>query len=168
MIQMLRARRRSEEQGFTLIELMVVVLIIAILIAIAIPAFLGARKKAQDKEAQSNLRNALAAQKTLFSEEQSYTEDSALLEAEEPSLNYINSGPEGLGGNVVWIDAQDEVGGKYEAVLMQAYSKSRKCYTLYDSAEGGTMYSVMEDVEGPEDCGTSETDGFSDTADEGW
>ena len=51
------ARDRGED-GFTLIELMVVILIIAILIAIAIPTFLGARQKAQDRAAQSNLRNA--------------------------------------------------------------------------------------------------------------
>jgi prepilin-type N-terminal cleavage/methylation domain-containing protein len=53
----------NKDEGFTLVELMVVVLIIAILIAIAIPTFLGARQRAQDRAAQSNLRNALTAEK---------------------------------------------------------------------------------------------------------
>src|SRR5690348_9077923 len=69
----LARRRRDDEQGFTLIELMVVVLIIAILIAIAIPTFLGARQRAQDRAAQSDLRNGLTAEKTVYTDNQSYS-----------------------------------------------------------------------------------------------
>ena len=65
--------RRDDEEGFTLIELMVVVLIIAILIAIAIPTFLGARQRAQDRAAQSDLRNGLTAEKTFYTDGESYS-----------------------------------------------------------------------------------------------
>lgn len=47
------------DSGFTLIELMVVLLIIAILLAIAIPTFLGVSGSARDRSAQSNVTNAL-------------------------------------------------------------------------------------------------------------
>src|SRR5256885_2174136 len=87
MLEKLRARRQSEE-GFTLIELMVVVLIIAILLAIAIPTFLGARQKAQDRAAQSDLRNALTAEKTYYVDNQAYTATAASMTAIEPNLTY--------------------------------------------------------------------------------
>src|ERR1044071_7764366 len=76
------------DEGFTLIELMVVVLIIAILLAIAIPTFLGARTKAQDRAAQSDLRNALTAEKTFYVDGQVYTASSTALQAIEPHLTW--------------------------------------------------------------------------------
>ena len=84
------ARSRDEEDGFTLIELMVVVLIIAILIAIAIPTFLGARQRAQDRAAQSDLRNGLTAEKTMYTDGQTYSNDTttAGLKGVESSLNW--------------------------------------------------------------------------------
>ena len=82
------SRRRDEEQGFTLIELMVVVLIIAILIAIAIPTFLGARQRAQDRAAQSDLRNGLTAEKTVYTDKQTYDATTANMQAVESSLNW--------------------------------------------------------------------------------
>jgi type IV pilus assembly protein PilA len=93
MIDTIRRRIRDEE-GFTLIELMVVVLIIAILIAIAIPTFLGAQNRARDRGTQSDLRNALTAAKTLSTDSAGVFQvggadiSATDMEAAEPSLTY--------------------------------------------------------------------------------
>jgi len=84
MFEAIRKRLHGDEAGFTLIELMVVVLIIAILIAIAIPTFLGARQRAQDKQAQSNIRNALTTEKTYYVDNQAYTATAANLTKKQP------------------------------------------------------------------------------------
>ncbi len=92
-----RRRGEGDEEGFTLIELMVVVLIIAILIAIAIPTFLGAQNRSRDRGAQSNLRNALTAAKTIatdhdgfFLKDATNVIDEATLSATEPSLVFTD------------------------------------------------------------------------------
>ena len=81
-------RIRSEETGFSLIELLVVVVIIGILAAIAIPAFLGQREKAQDSEAKSAVRTAQGAAEAYGVEALTYAGmNETKLKTDEPSLN---------------------------------------------------------------------------------
>ncbi len=138
----MRERLERKDEGFTLIELMVVVLIIGILLAIAIPTFLGARKRAQDKQAQSNIRNALTAEKTFYTDNQAYTETAADLQAIEPSLVYTNAPTTAQAWNRE-VGVSLSVSGSTDAVCIGAKSKSGTVFLLFDIATGtdaGTYY----------------------------
>jgi type IV pilus assembly protein PilA len=133
LIASLKARRDREE-GFTLIELMVVVLIIAILIAIAIPTFLGARERAQDRAAQSDLRNGLLAAKTYYTDNETYVGfDTTEMTNIEPALS---SAAITISGN----SATD--------VILVKSSKSGKSFSICETATGTKYGSDATDCTG--------------------
>src|ERR1700751_1259816 len=133
MFKAIHDRLNNDDNGFTLIELMVVVLIIAILIAIAIPTFLGARQRAQDKQAQSNIRNALTTEKTYYVDNQAYTATSANLSAIETSLDFTqaDAATRGVLPTLVKVGT-DAAGG----VCLESDSKSGSKFFLLDLTAG--------------------------------
>lgn len=142
-----RIREMQEQDGFTLIELMVVVLIIAILIAIAIPTFLGLRQRAQDRSAQSNLRNGLTAAKAFYTDGETYTNfDNTDGEAIEPSLAWTAAASPAE-GEVKVLAASGDV------VRLITLSASGDVFCLADNAGaneyggGGTYAAVSADCD---------------------
>jgi type IV pilus assembly protein PilA len=67
-----RHTRGSCERGFTLVEMLVVLLILAILLVIAVPSYLGFKQRADSKAAASNVRSAIAAATTYFNDNLDY------------------------------------------------------------------------------------------------
>jgi type IV pilus assembly protein PilA len=127
----------GEDAGFTLIELMVVLLILAILLAIAIPTFLGVTKSANDRAAQSNLNTALVNAKSLYqSQGQSYTNATvtnstlfaSTLQSAEPALTFGTTGSATQGNVSVQVSTDGN------GVVMAAYSKStNNCWLVIDN-----------------------------------
>jgi type IV pilus assembly protein PilA len=122
---------------------MVVVLIIGILIAIALPTFLGARQRAQNRAAQSNLRNGIAAAKTFYVDDETYAGfgTGAVVGADpapkspaeqiEPSLDFV-LGAATATPNQVFINPAPTV----SEINMVAYSASGTYFCIYDNVQG--------------------------------
>jgi len=70
-------KRRTS--GFTIIELLIVMVVIAILVAVVIPLLKGTKERAFVASMRSDLRNLETAQESYFSDWQSYTSTLAAL-----------------------------------------------------------------------------------------
>ena len=132
------------EDGFTLVELLVVMLIIGVLSAIAVPLFLNQRKSANDAAVESDLKNiataiqsfpgnakkftkvSVGSSEGIEMAKMSYFSDNALQYAEIPTT-----------AGVVWTVAGDS----YQYCIVGYHTNGKKHIRssplVYDSAAGG-------------------------------
>jgi type IV pilus assembly protein PilA len=125
-----------DESGFTLIELMIVVLIIGLLVGIALPTFLGARTRAQNTAAISDLRTGLSASKVYFTDDDSYLGfDAAQAETLEPSLQWADAGDPPTG-----VVAVAEVTATNIDMVRLSDSGTYFCVTDVSNSPGGVHF----------------------------
>jgi type IV pilus assembly protein PilA len=146
----MHAPQRDAEDGFTMIELMVVVLIIGILIAIALPTFLGARSRAQDRAAMVDIRNAFTAERAFYTEGARYTEDPTELETIEPALDYqTGDTPAAIGPVYVHVHPIPN------EVFLSGRSASGTCFYIREIDGGGVAFATSPG------CGVADVQAFA-------
>lgn len=85
---MLQKFRNTDQKGFTLIELMIVIAIIGILAAIAIPQFMSYRNRAFNASAEADAKNAYTTASLFFSDD---PEDTIAAIADLEALGFRSS-----------------------------------------------------------------------------
>jgi type IV pilus assembly protein PilA len=124
-----------EEGGFTLIELMSVILIIGILMLLGLPTFLGARNRAADRAAQADIRNAFAAERAYYTDTLTYTTNPALMTAIEAAITYVD-GDTPLTTHVAYLHHHVLA----NELFVSAMSTSGTCWYLREVDGGGARF----------------------------
>jgi len=127
---------RKNQKGFTLVEMIVVIVIIGILLAVLVPGIMKWIDKSKDAQIQTNARTAYLAASTALTEE--YGKTNAKRPADVAALNAliatsdVDSTYPGEIKTVKYASETASDGIKYFTILEMTYEESGATATLKD------------------------------------
>jgi type IV pilus assembly protein PilA len=131
-----------DDDGFTLIELMVVIGIVGVLIAIMIPTLLQARRPAQDRQAQNLLRNSLTAAKAIETSEGAIATATAL-GTEESAVSYVGGTTNAPANRRLVSVANPTVGG-VDFLILASFASSGRCFAILEQAQHSPQFQRVD------------------------
>jgi type II secretory pathway pseudopilin PulG len=124
-----------DEDGFTIVEMGVVLATLATLAVMAIPTFLSAKERAMDRSAMSDLQVAMSTAKTLFADDADYTGLTvADMQAAEPNLGWVGAATASGPGNDYAVSMRV---WNYGEINVARLSESGVCFYLRTIDEQG-------------------------------
>jgi prepilin-type N-terminal cleavage/methylation domain-containing protein len=136
----------NNRKGFSLIELLIVVVIIGILAAIAIPKFANTKEKAYVAQMKSDLKNLAGAQESYFADHNQY---GTLTQLEADPYGFKASG----GDKVTPLIEGDASGWSAHLSDERVTTDQKDCHIFGGSGTASDANKGTAEVEGVVQCG---------------